>query len=119
MFVQPFAAGTWGEKEGVYTNSERRCNKANKAVEPAGDSKSDFDIILELSGYFQNIRENLFPKWTKPEDAFIEWKKVSKGQLCDYSGITYEMLEEKGGVQWPCNEENPEGSPRLYTENIP
>ncbi|HIC44194.1 MAG TPA: nitrate reductase [Sulfurimonas sp.] len=114
-----FAAGTWGEKEGVYTNSERRCNRANKAVEPAGDAKSDFDIILELSGYFQNIRENLFPKWTKPEDAFNEWKKVSKGQLCDYSGITYEMLEEKGGVQWPCNEENPEGSPRLYTDDIP
>ncbi|MDF1879918.1 nitrate reductase [Sulfurimonas sp. MAG313] len=113
-----FAAGTWGEKEGVYTNSERRCNKANKAVEPAGDSKSDFDIILELSGYFQNIRENLFPRWTKPEDAFNEWKKVSKGQLCDYSGITYAMLEEKGGVQWPCNEQNPEGSPRLYTKDI-
>jgi len=114
-----FAAGTWGEKEGVYTNSERRCNRANKAVEPAGEAKSDFDIVLELSGYFQNIKENLFANWTKPEDAFNEWKKLSKGQLCDYSGITYEMLEKQGGVQWPCNEEFPQGSPRLYTDDIP
>ena len=113
-----FAAGTWGEKEGVYTNSERRCNRANKAVEPAGNAKSDFDIIVEFSGYFQNIKENLFPNWKKPEDAFNEWKRVSKGQLCDYSGITYKMLEEKGGVQWPCNEQFPEGSSRLYTDEI-
>jgi assimilatory nitrate reductase catalytic subunit len=114
-----FAAGTWGEKEGVYTNSERRCNRANKAVEPAGDAKSDFDIIVEFSGHFQNIQENLFPGWSKPEDAFNEWKRLSKGQLCDYSGITYEMLEKEGGVQWPCNEEFPQGSARLYTEDIP
>ena len=114
-----FAAGTWGEKEGVYTNSERRCNRANKAVEPAGEAKSDFDIIVELSGHFQNIKENLFPGWSKPEDAFNEWKKLSKGQLCDYSGITYDMLEKEGGVQWPCNEEFPQGSARLYTEDIP
>ncbi len=114
-----FAAGTWGEKEGVYTNSERRCNRANKAVEPAGDAKSDFDIIVEFSGYFQNIKENLFPGGSKPEDAFNEWKKVSKGQLCDYSGISYEMLEKEGGVQWPCNEAFPQGSARLYTDSIP
>ncbi len=113
-----FAAGIWGEKEGVYTNSERRCNRANKAVEPAGNAKSDFNIVVEFSGYFQNIKENLFPNWSKPEDAFNEWRKVSKGQLCDYSGITYEMLEKKGGVQWPCNENFPEGSPRLYTDDI-
>ncbi len=113
-----FAAGTWGEKEGVYTNSERRCNRANKAVEPVGNAKSDFDIVLEFSGYFQNVKESLFTNWSKPEDAFNEWKKVSKGQLCDYSGITYKMLEEKGGVQWPCNEIFPDGSARLYTDNI-
>ncbi len=114
-----FAAGTWGEKEGVYTNSERRCNRANKAVEPLGNAKSDFDIVLELSSHFQGVQELLFPSWTKPEDAFNEWKKVSKGQLCDYSGISYDLLEKQGGVQWPCNEENPLGTSRLYTQDMP
>lgn len=114
-----FAAATWGEKEGVYTNSERRCNRANKAVEPLGDSKSDFDIIIEFSKYFEGVNKMLFPNWSEPKDAFDEWKKVSKGQLCDYSGITYELLEKEGGIQWPCNEERPLGTKRLYSSDIP
>lgn len=112
------SAATWGEKEGTYTNSERRCNRANKAVEPLGDTKSDFDIILELSKHFEGVNESLFPSWTKPIDAFNEWKKVSKGQLCDYSGITYELLEEHSGIQWPCNDEKPLGTKRLYSKDI-
>ena len=114
-----FAAATWGEKEGVYTNSERRCNKANKAVEPYGNSKSDFHIILEFSRYFDGVTEMLFKEWKEPRDAFEEWRKVSKGRLCDYSGITYELLEEHGGIQWPCNEQFPLGTKRLYSEDIP
>jgi len=113
------SAATWGEKEGVYTNSERRCNRANKAVEPIGDTKSDFDIIVDLSKKFEGVNELLFPSWTKPIDAFNEWKKVSKGQLCDYSGVSYELLEKEGGIQWPCNEKNPLGTKRLYTPEIP
>lgn len=114
-----FSAATWGEKEGTYTNSERRCNRANKAVEPIGKTKSDFDIVLEFSKYFDGVNELLFPKWETPLDAFNEMKKLSKGQLCDYSGITYEMLEEHAGIQWPCNEEQPLGTKRLYTPDMP
>jgi len=114
-----FAAATWGEKEGTYTNSERRCNRANKAVNPPGEAKSDFEIILEFSRYFDGITPMLFPDWSNPSHAFEEWKKVSKGRLCDYSGITYELLEKHGGIQWPCNEQFPLGSSRLYTPDIP
>jgi len=114
-----FGAATWGEKEGVYTNSERRCNRANKAVEPAGNAKADFDIFVEFSSYFEGLQEMLYPNWSKPEDAFNEWKVLSEGRLCDYSGINYEKLETQGGVQWPCNEAFPDGSSRLYTEDIP
>jgi len=113
-----FAAGTWGEKEGTYTNSERRCNRANKAIEPPQNAKADFDIFLEFSGYFDGVKEMLFPDWQSTGDAFEEWKQVSRGQLCDYSGMSYEMMEANGGVQWPCNEQFPSGSPRLYTPDI-
>jgi assimilatory nitrate reductase catalytic subunit len=113
-----FAAGTWGEKEGSYTNSERRCNRANKAVNPPGIAKSDFDIFLEFSSYFEGVKELIYPNWKSPADAFEEWKRVSRGQLCDYSGMSYEMIETKGGVQWPCNKQFPNGSPRLYTPDI-
>ncbi|MBU3015936.1 nitrate reductase [Poseidonibacter lekithochrous] len=114
-----FSASTWSEKEGTYTNSERRCNRARKAVEPLGDTKSDFDIVLEFSKYFEGENERLFPKWKKPIDAFNEWKKVSAGRLCDYTGMTYELIEELGGIQWPCNEANPKGTPRLYSVDMP
>ncbi len=110
-----FPAAVWGEKEGTYTNSERRCNRAKKAVKPIGECKSDFDIVLEFSEYFSK-RELLFNGWSSPQDAFDEWKRVSKGRLCDYSGMSYELIEELGGVQWPCNSENPKGAQRLYTD---
>ena len=43
-------AAIWGEKEGTYTNSERRVSKVNKAVEPPGEARSDFDIFLAVAG---------------------------------------------------------------------
>ena len=114
-----FGAATWSEKTGTYTNSERRCNLAKKSVPNYKDSKSDLDIVVEFSKYFEGKYELLFNGWSGPEDAFEEWKRVSKGRLCDYSGMSYEKIEKLGGIQWPCNEEHPEGTPRLYYEGMP
>jgi assimilatory nitrate reductase catalytic subunit len=108
-------AAIWGEKEGTYTNSERRVSKVNRAVNPPGEARADFDIFLALAGRL-GVRDELFPGWTKPADAFEEWRRVSAGRLCDYSGITYELLEAHGGVQWPfpSGAENPGATRRLY-----
>jgi assimilatory nitrate reductase catalytic subunit len=97
-------AAIWGEKEGTYTNSERRVSKVNPAVAPPGEARSDFEIFLAIADRL-GCRESLFHGWTKPEDAFNEWRRVSRGRLCDYSGITYELLERDGATQWP----RPEG----------
>ncbi len=113
-----FGASVWSEKEGTYTNSERRCNRAKKAVPNYRDSKSDFDIVLEFSKFFEGKNELLFKGWSKPEDAFEEWKRVSRGRLCDYSGMSYEKIEELGGIQWPCNENYPNGKARLYDDEV-
>jgi len=114
-----FAAATWSEKEGCYTNSERRCNYAKKAVEPLGDSKADLDIVLEFSEYFEDKHALLFKDLKTPRDVFNEIKRVSQGQLCDYSEMSYEKIEQLGGIQWPCNAEAPEGTKRLYSPNMP
>ncbi|HKE23808.1 MAG TPA: molybdopterin-dependent oxidoreductase [Bryobacteraceae bacterium] len=107
-------AAIWGEKEGTYTNSERRVSKVNKAVEPQGEVRSDFDIFLAIAERL-GCREELYPGWRSPKDAFEEWRKVSHGRLCDYSGITYELLERHGAVQWPFPEgSQPNGASRLY-----
>ena len=111
-------AATWGEKEGTYTNSERRVSKVNAAVQPPGEALSDFEIFLRLAREL-DCYDELFAGWQEPRDAFEEWKQVSEGRLCDYSGITYEALEEIGGIQWPfpMNADSPAGAARrLYTD---
>lgn len=93
-------AAIWGEKEGTYTNSERRVSKVNRAVKAPCEAKSDFDIFLALARKL-GCSDEIFPGWSKPADAFEEWKRVSAGRLCDYSGMTYELIEQHGGIQWP------------------
>ena len=108
----------WGEKDGTFTNSERRVSRVRKAVEPPGEARTDFDIFLTLADRL-NMRNELFPGWVTPEDAFVEWTRVSKGRLCDYSGITYDRIDAAGGVQWPCpqDEDTPlGGTARLYSD---
>jgi anaerobic selenocysteine-containing dehydrogenase len=100
-------AGIWGEKEGTYTNSERRVSKVNRAVAPPAEARSDFDIFLDLANRL-GVREELFPGWTGTRDAFEEWRRVSAGRLCDYSTLTWEAIESAGGLQW--------GGPRLYED---
>jgi assimilatory nitrate reductase catalytic subunit len=110
-------AAIWGEKDGTYTNTERRVSKANRAVDPPGEARSDFDIFLGLAEVL-GVRAELFPGWTTPEDAFNEWRLVSAGQLCDYSGMTYELIERHGGLQWPCpaGDPDPAAVKRLYAD---
>ena len=112
-------AAIWGEKEGTYTNSERRVSKANRAVDPPGEAKADFDIFLGLADAL-GVRDELFPGWKTPGDAFEEWKRISAGRLCDYSGMTYEAIEEHGGIQWPfpAGSVDPKESRRLYTDGV-
>jgi len=110
-------AAIWGEKEGTYTNSERRVSKVNRAVDPPGEARADFDIFLDVAAAL-GVRDELFPGWSTPRDAFEEWKRVSAGRLCDYSGMTYEAIEEHGGIQWPfpAGATDPQQSTRLYTD---
>jgi len=100
-------AAIWGEKEGTYTNSERRVSKVNRAVGPPGEARSDFDIFLDLAGRL-GVREELFPGWSTPRHAFEEWRRISAGRLCDYSALSWEAIESSGGIQW--------GGPRLYED---
>jgi assimilatory nitrate reductase catalytic subunit len=111
-------AAIWGEKEGVYTNSERRVSKVNKAVDPPGEARPDFDIFLAIADRLR-CRGELFPGWAGPRDAFEEWRRVSRGRLCDYSGISYDLLAEYGAVQWPLPEGAiPTPASRLYSDGV-
>jgi predicted molibdopterin-dependent oxidoreductase YjgC len=114
-------AATWAEKEGVFTNTERRVNIVRKVTDAPGDSKSDFDIFNLLAKYFSGSEKMTFPD--KPEGAFEEMKALSKGRLADISGMDHDLIEKQRGIQWPYTEEQsnkgelpPSGGKRLYTE---
>lgn len=112
-------AAIWGEKDGTFTNSERRVSRVRAAVGPPGDARTDFDIVLSVAERW-GCRDDLFPGWTSPADAFDEWRRVSAGRPCDYSGITYDRIDAAGGVQWPCPADDPDvplgGTARLYVD---
>jgi ferredoxin-nitrate reductase len=111
-------AALWGEKTGCFTNVDRTVHLSYKAVEPPGEAKSDLDIFLDYARRMDFRDKDGAPliKWSTPEEAFDAWKKCSEGRPCDYSGMSYKKLTGGSGIQWPCNEQFPEGRERLYED---
>jgi formate dehydrogenase alpha subunit len=102
-------AASFAEKEGTYTNTERRVQISGKAVFPPGLARSDWQIICELStlaGYPMNYKS--------PVDIMKEINAVTPS----YAGITSERLACGYGLQWPCpNVEHP-GTPVLHKDKF-
>ena len=93
------AAG-WGEKSGTFINSERRLGLVQPVADPPGEAKTDFEIFRLLADAWGC--GEMFARWSSPEAVFEILKELSDGQPCDITGIDgYEMLAERGGVQWP------------------
>ncbi len=108
-------AAVWAEKEGCFTNTERRVNLIRNVCEPYGDSRTDLWIFNQVASRFEQGRTLNFPETA--EGVFNELRDLSKGRMLDYSGMTYDKIEANRGLQWPCNEDTaPEGSQRLYTD---
>src|SRR5829696_8864318 len=111
-------AATWGEKTGTFTNADRTVHLSEKAVEPPGEAKSDLEIFLDYARRmdFRDKAGQPLIKWDHPESAFEAWKECSRGRPCDYSAITYDRLRGGSGIQWPCTDDAPDGTERLYAE---
>lgn len=111
-------AATWGEKTGTFTNTDRTVHLSEQAVTPPGQARSDLDIFLDYAHRLDLRDQDGQPliKWDGPESAFEAWKECSAGRPCDYTGITYGKLRGRSGIQWPCNEDHPDGTERLYTD---
>jgi formate dehydrogenase major subunit len=96
--VLPGCAG-WAESEGTVTSSERRVQRVRKALDPPGEARDDIEIVYELA---RRLGHDLGS--TKPEDIWNELRSLSPM----HAGMSYARLEELGGIQWPCwNEEHP------------
>ena len=99
------------EDEGVVTQIEGRVIKINKAIDPPGEAKQDWRIIQDIARALGRERGFTF---NSPGEIFSELRLASKGGIADYSGITYEKIEQQGGVFWPCPADDHPGTPRLF-----
>ncbi|PLR95136.1 formate dehydrogenase subunit alpha [Bacillus sp. T33-2] len=97
------------EKEGTFTNTERRIQRLYQVLEPLGDSKPDWQIIMAIAN-------KLGAGWTYQHPGEIMAEVASLTPI--YSGVTYERLEGYKSLQWPVHE-NGEDTPLLYTDMFP
>jgi predicted molibdopterin-dependent oxidoreductase YjgC len=99
------------EDEGTVTSAEGRVIKINQAVDCPGDARQDWRIIQDIARQLGRERGFTF---AGPREIFDELRQVSRGGLADYSGITWEKIEQQMGVFWPCYSEDHPGTPRLF-----
>ena len=113
-------AAIWGEKTGCFTNVDRTVHISHKAIKPPGEARSDFDIFLDYARCMDFRDKDGAPliKWNTPEAAFEAWKECTRGRPCDYTGMSYAKLSQGLGIQWPCNEQFPDGATHLYTNGV-
>lgn len=104
-------AALWVEKEGVFSNSERRYHLVPKVVDPPGEARSDLEILVELAdrlGYGELISART------PRDVWEEWRKISAHSKYNFAGITYDRLQRERGIRWPCPSEDHPGTCHRY-----
>lgn len=101
-------AASFAEKDGTFTNTERKVQKVRKAIEPVGNSKADWKIIIDLMNKLGYEK-----KYINPSEIMEEISKVTP----QYGGINYERIENEG-IQWPCPTEGHSGTKYLHSSSI-
>jgi predicted molibdopterin-dependent oxidoreductase YjgC len=100
------ASSSWCESEGTVTNSERRVQRLRPALEPPGDARDDIWIICELA-------KRLGYDWGYPTAEAV-WNEL-RALAPNFTGMTYARLEQEGGLQWPCYDEQHPGELFLHS----
>ena len=108
------ASASWAEAEGTVTNSERRVQRVRRALDPPGDARDDLWIVFELA-------RRMGHDWgeASPEAVWNEVRRLAP----PFAGMSYARLEELGGIQWPCYDEDHPGElflhSRLWEDPVP
>mgnify|MGYP005988644141 FL=1 len=109
-FAHVFLPGSsFLEKDGTFTNAERRINRVRKVMTPLA-GKADWQTTMALSnalGYEMNYQH--------PSEIMEEIAQLTP----TFAGVSYEKLEQLGSIQWPCNDNNPIGTPTMHMEDFP
>jgi formate dehydrogenase major subunit len=92
------------EKDGTFTNAERRISRVRKAVEPMG-GKADWEVTVALSNALG------YPmQYSHPSEIMDEIARLTP----TFTGVSYERIDQLESIQWPCNDDAPEGTPVMH-----
>lgn len=100
------ASSSWCESEGTVTNSERRVQRVRKALEPPGNARDDQWIIGQIA-------RRLGHDWGHPTGEAV-WNEV-RSLAPMLAGMSYQRLEQAGGLHWPCYDESHPGETYLHS----
>lgn len=111
-------AAQWGEKTGTMTNSERVVTLCPQFQPPPGEGRADWEIFAEVGRRLGFEEAFAFPNAAA---VYREFVQLTRGRLCDMTGISHERLQQEGPLQWPCPLEAGEGrqqqcGKRLYLD---
>ena len=108
-FAHVFLPGSsFLEKDGTFTNAERRINRVRKVM-PELSGKAEWQVTIDLAhalGYEM--------AYTHPSEIMAEIAALTP----TFAGVSYERLEALGSVQWPCNAAAPEGTPLMHVDHF-
>lgn len=99
-------AASFAEKDGTFTNTERRVQRVRKAIEPVGNCKADWEILMDVMNELGYDKE-----YSNPSEIMDEIASVTPS----YGGISFERIEEEG-LQWPCTDKNHAGTKFLHVD---
>jgi assimilatory nitrate reductase catalytic subunit len=99
------------EDEGTSTSGEGRIIKINAAVDPPGEARRDGEILLDIANRLG--KQHYFP-YENAEEIFDELCRASHGGKADYTGATWQRIEDEMGLFWPVPEPGHPGTPRLF-----
>ena len=111
-------ATSFAEKDGTFTNTDRRVQRCRAAVPPVGNSRPDWEILADLGRRLEQrlgVQLSAGFEYDHPRDIWEEMRHVTP----DFWGIDYDRLEREGGVHWPCPSFDHPGTPFLFAEEFP
>ncbi len=110
-----FPVYQWAEEDGTMTNFEGRViHRRQTALAPRG-VRGDIDVLCELAERLGCAEKFAFKN---SRQVFDEFRHATAGGLADYSGMTYEKIDDADGVFWPCPTEAHPGTPRLFADRF-
>ena len=108
---------TFAEKDGTFTNSERRVQRVRQAIQPIGDTRTDWEIVCDVARRVAHLLG-------RPSDGFeFESSAAIFDELASVApsmaGISHARLDREGGIQWPCPTPDHPGTPILFADTFP